>query len=128
MTSRRPLGGSRWWRVPVAVLCLALGVGVGTLAVAVHGLAVGSVLLVLATAATAYALPGGFSTRLAFGAGWLAVAFYASRPRPEGDYLVAADARGYTLLASGVVLLLFCTTTLRRPGTPAPPHPVPPSS
>ena len=102
----------------MAVLLLVLGGVVGGLSVAVHGLLVGLVLLVVATAATAAALPGGWSTRLPFGLGWLAVVFYASRPRPEGDYLVAADARGYTLLGLGVVLLLFCTTTLRSPARP----------
>lgn len=108
-----------WVRLPVAVLLLGLGVLVGALSALVHGLVVGLVLLVLATGATAFALPGGWSTRLPFGLGWLAAVFYASRPRPGGGYLVASDAHGYTLLALGVLLLLFCTTTLRR--RPRPP-------
>lgn len=114
MSSRSPL----WLRLPIAVLLLALGVVVGGLSVAAHGLLVGLVLLVVATAATAYALPGGWSTRLPFGLGWLAIVFFASRPRPEGDYLVAAEPRGYVLLGVGVALLLFCTTTLRSRARP----------
>ncbi|CAN5483416.1 hypothetical protein BH11ACT8_BH11ACT8_16660 [soil metagenome] len=108
-----------WLRVPVAVALLLLGAGVGVLSVAAHGLLVGLVLVVVATAATAYALPGGWSTRLPFTLGWLTVVYYASRPRPEGDYLVAADLHGYVLLGGGVALLLFSTVTLRD--RPAPP-------
>lgn len=103
-----------WLRLATAVVLLAVGAVVGGLSVLVHGLALGLVLLVVATAATAYALPGGWSTRLPFGVGWLAALYYAARPRPNGGYLVASDARGYFLIAFGVALLLFCTTTLRR--------------
>lgn len=98
----------------MAVLLLAVGVVVGALSVVVHALVVGLLLAVLATAATAYALPGGWSTRLPFGLGWIAAVYYASQSRRAGGYLVSSDARGYLLLAFGVLLLLFCTTTLRR--------------
>ena len=107
-----------WLRLPLAVLLLALGLLVGALSALVHGLLLGLVLVVMATGATAYALPGGWSTRLPFGLGWLAAVYYASRPRPAGGYLVASDARGYTLLVLGVLLLLFCTTTLRPRAIP----------
>lgn len=100
-------------RLAMAVLLLALGVVVGVLSVAVHGLVVGLVLAIVATAATVWALPGGWLTRLPFTIGWIAAVYYASRPRPEGDYLVASDARGYVLLGLGVLLLVYCTTTLR---------------
>ncbi len=108
---------SRWLRVPAAVGSLVLGIGLGVLAVAVHGLLPGMVLLVVATGATAYALPQGWATRLPFALGWFGLVIFASQPRPEGDYLVAANARGYSLLGCGVLLLLFCTVTLRRPGS-----------
>jgi len=101
-------------RVAVAVLLLLVGGGVGLMAVAAHGRTEGLLLAVLATVAAVYALPGGrWFTRLPFGAGWMLVVFYASRPRPEGDYLVAADARGYVLLGAGVVVLMYSLLTVR---------------
>lgn len=42
------------------------------------------------------------SGAVAFGAGWLVVVLVGLTGRPEGDYLVAADGRGYTLLLGEV--------------------------
>lgn len=97
-----------------------LGVLVGAAAVVSHGRTPGLLLAVVATGATAYALPGGWGTRFAFTVGWVAVLAYALVPRPEGDYLISADAQGYVLLGLGLVLLLFGIVTLRplRPQDP----------
>ncbi len=78
-----------------------------------HGRTTGLVLGVVATAAAAYALPGGWGTRFAFTAGWVAALAYTLVPRPEGDYLISADLNGYLLLGFGLALLLFAIVTVR---------------
>lgn len=103
------------WRVPLALLALAGGVVVGTASTLVHGLTVGLVLALVATVAAVWALPPGWWSRLPFAAGWLLVVFYFSNPRPEGDYLVASNTEGYTLLGSGMAFLAFSIITLRPP-------------
>ena len=63
--------------------------------------------LALATAAaltTLGWLRGGL--RVAFAAGWCVAVARASLTRPEGDYLVSANAPGWTLLALTLVLLV----------------------
>ncbi|TNM37317.1 hypothetical protein FHP29_15855 [Nocardioides albidus] len=89
----------------LALACLALGAGVGLCAVLLHGYGWGLGLGIAATAATLVALPGGWRTRLAFALGWTALLGVASFQRPEGDYLIAGDASGYLLLATGAVVL-----------------------
>ncbi len=102
------------------VILLALvGVVVGLASVAVHGLTLGLLLAVSATAATAYALPGGWTWRLPFAAGWCLVVARAALPRGSGSYLVAADPGGYALVLGAVMLLLFTVlTATRRPPPP----------
>ena len=99
--------------MPVALLLLVVGVVVGAAATLVHGLQLGLVLALVATVATVLALPPGWWARLPFAAGWLAVVLYLANPRPEGDYLVAADTRGYLLLGTGMVALAFSIVTVR---------------
>ncbi len=41
--------------------------------------------------------------------------------RPEGDYLISSDARGYPLLGFGVVVLLFGIVTVGHRTGDAPP-------
>ncbi len=100
-------------RVPLAVLLLAAGVVVGAASTFVHALPVGLVLALVATFASVLALPPGWWSRLPFAVGWLLVVFYFSNPRPEGDYLVASDTTGYTLLGTGVVIVVASIITLR---------------
>lgn len=111
-------------RVPVALGCLVLGAGVGLGAVVLHGYGWGLGLGIAATAATLVALPGGWWRRLAFALGWTAVLGAATVQRPEGDYVIASDASGYLLLATGAVVLAsgFVGLLPRRTassGTPA---------
>ena len=102
-------------RAALAVALLVGGAVVGVASVAVHGRTFGLVLALLATAAAAHALPGGWSTRGAFGLGWCGLVAVALRTRPEGDYLIGANGAGYVLLSFTILLLLYCIVTL-RPG------------
>jgi hypothetical protein len=89
----------------VALACLILGAGVGLATVLLHGYGWGLGLGIAATAATLVALPGGWWRRLPFALGWTAMLGVATVQRPEGDYVVASDAAGYLLLATGAVVL-----------------------
>ena len=103
---------------------MALGVVVGGLAILTHHRPVGLALGVLASAATAWALPGGWSLRFSFVAGWVAVLGYVLVPRAGGGFLVGSDAPGYLLLGFGLALMLFGIVTvrpLRPPTDPADP-------
>lgn len=112
-------------RVLLAAVLLALGTVTAIATVAVHGWTWGLALGLAATFATVPALAPGWSTRLAFVVGWAGFVGYAAVPRREGDYLIAADAAGYTLLVAGLVLILVGVLTLPRPrrvaGPPSPP-------
>ncbi len=77
-----------------------------------HGRTTGLVLGVVATAAAAYALPGGWGTR-SRSRGLGRRLAYTLVPRPEGDYLISADLNGYLLLGFGLALLLFAIVTVR---------------
>ena len=68
---------------------------------------------VFASSAAAYALPGGWSLRFAFTAGWAAVLAYVLVPRDGGGYLIGSDPPGYVLLGFGLVLMLFGIITVR---------------
>ena len=107
-------------RVPLALLLLVVGVVVGTASAVVHGTGLGITLALVATLAGLVALPPGWWSRLPYAAGWLAVVLYVSRPRPEGDYLVAADTRGYLLLGTGMVAVAVAVVTLRPRSNTAP--------
>lgn len=107
----------------IGAALLALGLVIGTASVLVHGRGSGLLLLgITATTAVAWALPGGWWLRLPFGVGWVAVAGYASHPRPEGDYLVASDVPGYLLLGYGLALLVVCVVSVRPLRPVAPPE------
>jgi hypothetical protein len=110
-------------RVLVAIALLALGAATGIATVFVHRMTWGLALGIAATAVTAYALPPGWSTRLPFVLGWVAMVGWLTIPRAEGDYLVSSDWRGYTLLGFGMVLLVTGLATLPRPRGRAPAAP-----
>ena len=100
----------------VRLVVLALGGAVtGVAGVMVHQRWWGLLLAVAAVAAAAVALPPGWSTRLPFAFGFVAVLGLAMVPRSEGDYLVPGNARGYLLLAVGFVLVLTAVASLPRP-------------
>ena len=102
-------------RAATGLALLMLGAVTGTATVWLHRLPWGLALGVAATAVTAYALPPGWSTRLPFVAGWVAMVGWMTVPRPEGDYLVSGDWQGYTLLGFGMTLLVVGVATLPRP-------------
>jgi hypothetical protein len=103
-------------RALTAVLLLATGAVTGTAAVAVHQRWWGLLLVAAAVVATQVALPPGWWSRLPFALGFVAVLGVAMTPRAEGDYLVPGNARGYVLLAVGLVAFLIAVATLPRPG------------
>ncbi len=102
-------------RLAVAIALLLLGAVVGIAAIALHQFLWGLALALVATAVTAYALPPGWWTRLAFVLGWVVMVGRLTVPRPEGDYLVNQDWQGYTVLAFGMVLAAAGLATLPRP-------------
>jgi hypothetical protein len=93
---------------------LAVGLATGLAVVLVHDRLLGLLLGLAATVATVVAVPGGVR-RLGFVAGWVGILAYAAVPRPEGDYLLAADLEGYLLLAAAPVLVVVALVTFPRP-------------
>ena len=99
----------------LAPLALMAGLATGVLIVAVHqrwwSLALGmSVALLLLVCA-----PRGWWTRLPYGLGYAGAVGLLAVPRPEGDYLVAADLKGFVVLGTAVVVLVLSVATLPRP-------------
>lgn len=98
-------------RVASAVCLLVVGAVVGLAAVAVHAYWWGLLLAVAAGVAGVLALPAGLA-RVAYVVGWLVPVGLAVVPRPEGDYAIAGDLAGYTLLGVCVVLVILALATL----------------
>jgi hypothetical protein len=103
-------------RALTAVALLVAGAVTGLAAVAVHQRWWGLALAVGAVVATVVALPRGWWTRLPFALGFVGLLGVAMTPRAEGDYLVPGNARGYLLLAVGILAFLIAVATLPRPG------------
>ena len=107
------LPGLPRWLLAVAVL--GLGAGTGLASVAVHDKSWPWFLLaVAAPLATTIALASGIP-RSAYVAGWFCLLTLATLGRPEGDYAITSSARGYSLLGTGVILLLLAVATIPRP-------------
>lgn len=108
-------------KVLVAFAAIVLGLVVGVCSVALHERWWGLVFGIVATAATAYALPPGWWARMPFAFGWAAMVGYLAVPRDEGDYAVASDLPGYVLLGFAVALVVAAAVTLQplRRGNPA---------
>ena len=104
-------------RVLAAVLLALLGAVTGVAAVAVHQRWWSLALAVAAIGSVVVALPRGWWSRLAFAVGLAVVLGLAMTPRGEGDYLIPANGRGYTLLAVGLLVLLTAVASLPRPGS-----------
>jgi hypothetical protein len=99
--------------------CLLLGIGVGLGSTTVHrlsvlGLPLGLVLAVGATLVTAWHLRGGAAPRrvCSYCLGWVAVLGLALRGRPEGDFAIAGDLAGYTLMVAGLLLVALGVASL----------------
>ena len=99
----------------MALGLLLVGAATAIATVALHQIWWGFVLAFAATFTTAFALPPGWWTRLAFVVGWAVMVGWLTLPRDEGDYLVSSDLAGYSLLGLGLVLVMFGVATLPRP-------------
>lgn len=104
-------------RAGFAALALLAGAAVSLCTVLLHGYTWGLLLGTATTIAALVALPPGWWARLPFALGWVVVLWLGTTRRPEGDYLVASDARGYTLLVVGMLVLAggFVGLVRRRP-------------
>lgn len=85
---------------------LVVGLLTGASAVLLHARWWGLGLAVAGVSALLVALPRGWWTRLPVAAGWGVAVVLGAVPRGEGDFLVAGDVAGYTLLVVSAVLLL----------------------
>ena len=119
----------------VAVLVLAAGSGlvVGVLAVLVHRAGTGILPWGLALAVLA-SLAGSLGLRacgtatpglLAYGVAWVVAVGWLLSGRPEGDYLVAADAVGWGFLVLGAGAVVVATAWATRVAPRRPEHPPP---
>jgi hypothetical protein len=96
-------------------LCLLLGAAVAIGALAVHRMLVplGLLLALGATFATAWWLLRAVGrTAFWYVVGWLAILVVAVVGRPEGDYVIANDIRGWSMIAAGLVLVVIGLVSL----------------
>ncbi len=103
-------------RVLLALAMLVVGALSAVATIAVHGHWWGLALATAAVLTTLVAVGRGWTTRLPFALGFDPVVLRSSVPRPEGDYLVAADPQGYLMLGLTLVVTLVALATLPRPG------------
>jgi hypothetical protein len=101
---------------------VVLGAAVAVASVAVYrstalGVPFGLLLAVAASLGTAARLRWSRRPRLAasYAAGFLVVFGLVIAGRPEGDYAVASDVRGYTLMAASLAVLVLGVTALGAP-------------
>lgn len=91
------------------------GFGSGLAVVVLHQSWVWLVLALVAAVAAMAALGPG-SARVGFAVAWALVVLRGALTRPEGDYLVPANTRGWTLLAASLALVLAAFATARQGG------------
>lgn len=96
----------------IVVATLLVGAVSGAAGVLVHQAWWGLALALAAALASIAWLPRGL-LRPAFAAGWLASVARASVTAPGGDFLIAADAAGWSFLAGSLVLLVAALATAR---------------
>jgi hypothetical protein len=108
----------------LTVAAVLIGAVVGVLALGVHrdggsGRPWGLLLAVAGSAAASVVLSAVSESRgavLGYGLGWGAVVLVALAGRPEGDYLVAADALGWGFVIAGCGAVVIVTAVgLLRP-------------
>jgi hypothetical protein len=91
--------------------CLLLGLVVSLGALVVHRSAfpLGLLLALVSSLGVPWWLlrSGSPRTAVSYVVGWLLLLGLAVIGRPEGDYVLAADVRGYGLLGGGFVLVAF---------------------
>ena len=91
---------------------LLVGLVTGAAVVLLHTAWAWLVVGALAAAVSLRWLPAD-GPRVAFAVGWCLPVARGVLTRPEGDYLVAANATGWTLLGLSVLVLLTALATLR---------------
>jgi hypothetical protein len=102
----------------LAPMTLLAGLATGIATVAVHQGWEELALAIAATLAVLLAAPPGLGTRVPFALGYAGAVALASVPRPEGDFLIASDAAGYTVIGTACAVLLLSLATLREPSAP----------
>lgn len=105
----------------IATATLLLGGAVSLFTVALHGYPWGLVLGLVTTAVTLVALPGGWA-RMPFAVGWSALVVYASQVRPEGDFVLAQDFAGWTVLVAALVVVIAGMIGARKRSPVVPPE------
>jgi peptidoglycan/LPS O-acetylase OafA/YrhL len=114
-------------RFLVAALMLVAGAVTALATVVLHALGWGFLLGAAATLAALVAVGRGWSTRLAFGMGWVGFVAWVTPTRAEGDYAISSSPSGFGLIVLAVVVFVYSVGTLPLPrrGVPdetAPPH------
>lgn len=105
------------------LLTALLGAAVALASLATHRSGVPLlVLAAVASLAAAWALRGTARPSLAasYSFGWLVIFGVAATGRGEGDYVLAADVAGYTLVAAALLLVVIGVTSLRGGGQTSP--------
>ena len=102
-------------RFLVAALLLVAGAATALATVALHPFGWGFLLGAAATLAALVAVGAGWSTRLAFGIGWVGFIAWVTPTRAEGDFAISSDPAGYGLIALALVILVYSVATLPRP-------------
>ena len=98
---------------------LLLGALVGLSAVWTHGRWWALALGAAATLGAELATPRGL-LRIAYAGGWIAATAYFLLARPEGDFVVASDAHGYTFLGLALLVLALAVATVPPRGRTRP--------
>jgi len=93
------------------VATLLVGIVSGAAGVLVHQAWWGLALGLAAALATLAWLPAG-ALRLAFALGWMVSVGRATLTLPAGDFLIAANAAGWSFLAGSLVLLVAALATI----------------
>ena len=110
--------------VLVHLAALVAGAVVGLAAVLVHREAfpLGLVLAVAASFALPLRLLPSRHPRAAaaYAGGWLALLGLVVAGRPEGDFAIANDVPGWSLLLAGLLMVAVGLVSLTRSGPPAP--------
>jgi peptidoglycan/LPS O-acetylase OafA/YrhL len=102
-------------RFLVAALLLVAGALTALATVALHTYGWGFLLGAAATLAVLVAVGAGWSTRLAFGIGWVGFIAWVTPTRAEGDFAISSDPAGYGLLVLALAVLVYSVATLPRP-------------
>lgn len=104
-----------------AVVAALIGAATAVAAIAVHRSGpVWLALAVVASLGVGWALRSTGTPRLgaAYCLGWVGVLGVGLSGRPEGDYVLAGDAAGYVMMATGFGLVVLGITSLGRGDVP----------